>query len=175
MALNTVYELAKIDQRIFFIGSDLGVNTLNEFRVNIPERFIMEGISEANIVGLAAGLALDGKIPFVNTIATFLTRRAYEQICVDICLHNLPVRLIGNGGGLVYAPLGPTHMATEDIAIMRALPNMTVLSPCDANEMRALLEQSIEWPGPIYIRVAKGGDPVISDRFTTSLSWVGLA
>jgi len=105
---------------------------------------------------------MEGYIPYVNTIATFITRRCYEQVAIDLCLHNLPVRLIGNGGGLVYAPLGPTHLAIEDIAIMRALPNMTVIAVCDAAEMKRMMECSLDWPRPIYIRLAKGGDPVVS-------------
>jgi transketolase len=85
---------------------------------------------------------------------------------MDLCLHDLPVRLIGNGGGVVYAPLGPTHLAIEDIAIMRALPNMTVIAPCDADEMRRLMKQTLDWPHPIYIRLAKGGDKIVSkDEF----------
>jgi transketolase len=122
----------------------------------------MEGVSEANIIGMAAGLAMDGFVPYVNTIATFLTRRCYEQIATDLCLHKLPVRLIASGGGLVYAPLGPTHIAIEDIAIMRALPNMAVVAPVDADEMRRLMPLTLDWPGPMYIRLAKGGDPVVS-------------
>lgn len=157
-----VYELAKQDGRIFFVGSDLGSGTLDEFRKEMPNQFLMEGVSEANIIGLSAGLALEGKVPYVNTIATFNTRRCYEQIALDLCLHNLPVRVIGQGAGLVYAPLGPTHHAIEDIAIMRALPNMTVVAPSDADEMRRLMPQTVDWPGPIYVRVAKGGDPVVS-------------
>ncbi len=106
--LDMIYELAKKDSRVVFIGSDLGVDVLKQFREEIPERFFMEGVSEANVVGMAAGLALEGKIPYVNTIATFLTRRCYEQVVLDLCLHKANVRLIGNGGGFVYAPLGPT-------------------------------------------------------------------
>jgi len=122
----------------------------------------MEGITEANVIGMAAGFAMEGYIPYVNTIATFITRRCYEQVAVDLCLHELPVRLIGNGGGLVYAPLGPTHLAIEDIAIMRALPNMMVTAVCDAKEMVRLMNATLEWPYPIYIRLAKGGDPIVS-------------
>jgi transketolase len=154
--------MAKHDSRIFFIGSDLTAGTLLEFKQDMPDRFFMEGVSEANIIGMAAGLALEGKIPYVNTIATFLTRRCFEQIAVDLCLHNLPVRLIANGGGLVYAPLGPTHLAIEDISILRALPNMTIVAPSDAEEMRRLIPQTVDYPGPIYIRLAKGFDPVVS-------------
>ena len=161
--LKMVHQLAKEDERIFFIGSDLGIGTLDEFKEEMPDRFMMEGISEANIIGMATGLALEGKIPYVNTIATFLTRRCFEQLVIDLGLHNVNVRLIGNGGGLVYAPLGPTHQATDDIAIMRSIPNMTVVAPADADEMARLMPQTVNHPGPIYIRVAKGYDPVVTN------------
>jgi transketolase len=160
--LKEVHELARRDPRVVFIGSDLGVGTLDAFKTEMPDRFFMEGVSEANIIGMAAGLALDGFIPYVNTIATFLTRRCYEQTVLDLCLHELPVRLIGNGGGLVYAPLGPTHEAIEDIAIMRAIPNMTIVAPADAVEMSRIMPLTLEWPGPVYIRLGKGGDPIVT-------------
>ena len=157
-----VYELAKKNENVLFIGSDLGPGVLQEFKEKIPERFFMEGIAEQHIIGMAAGLAFDGFIPYINTIATFLTRRCFEQIAVDLCLHDLPVRLIANGGGLVYAPLGPTHQAIEDIGILRTLPNMTIAAPCDAEEMKRLMAASLDWPHPLYIRLAKGGDPIVS-------------
>jgi transketolase len=159
---NMVYELAKRDNRVIFIGSDLSPGLLADMKKEMPERWYMEGITEANVIGMAAGLAMEGYVPYVNTIATFITRRCYEQVAVDLCLHQLPVRLIGNGGGLVYAPLGPTHLAIEDMAIMRALPNMTVTAVCDAKEMVRLMNCTLDWPHPIYIRLAKGGDPVVS-------------
>jgi transketolase len=160
--LNMVYDLAKRDKGVLFIGSDLSPGLLGDMKKEMPERWYMEGITEANVIGMAAGFAMEGYLPYVNTIATFITRRCYEQVAVDLCLHKLPVRLIGNGGGLVYAPLGPTHLAIEDIAIMRALPNMTVTAVCDAKEMVRLMNCTLEWPNPIYIRLAKGGDPVVS-------------
>src|SRR4029078_10137089 len=160
--LNMIYDLAKRDDRVVFIGSDLSPGLLADMKRDMPERWYMEGVTEQNLIGMSAGLAKEGYIPYVNTIATFLTRRCYEQIAVDLCLHNLPVRLIANGGGLVYAPLGPTHQAIEDIAIMRALPNMTVVCPCDADEAARLMEQTLDWPGPIYVRLAKGGDAIVS-------------
>jgi transketolase len=160
--VNMVFELAKRDPRVFYLGSDLSPDITARMTREMPGRAFMEGVSEANVVGMAAGLAMEGYIPFVHTIATFITRRCYEQVALDLCLHNLPVRLIGNGGGLVYAPLGPTHLAIEDIAIMRALPNMTVVAVGDADEMRRLMNQTLDWPGPIYIRLAKGGDPIVS-------------
>jgi transketolase len=158
-----VYELAKKDQRIFFIGSDLGVGTLKQFKAEMSNRFLMEGVSEANVVGMAAGLALEGKIVYVNTIATFLTRRCFEQVALDLCLHKANVRLIANGGGVVYAPLGPTHEAIEDIAIFRALPRMTVIAVADAEEMKRMMPETVNHPGPIYIRLGKGGDPVVTN------------
>ncbi len=157
-----VYELAKRDPRVVFIGSDLGPGVLDDMKREMPDRFFMEGVSEQSIVGIAAGLAMEGYIPYVNTIAPFLTRRCYEQVAIDLCLHNLPVRLIANGSGLVYAPLGPTHLAIEDIAIMRALPNMTVVAPADAEEMKRFMETTLDWKQPIYIRLGKGGDPVVT-------------
>ncbi len=113
---------------------------------------------------MPAGMALNGFIPYVNTIATFITRRCYEQVLIDLSLHNLPVRLIGNGGGLVYAPLGPTHQAIEDIGLMRLIPNMTIICPCDANEMKNLMFKTSNHKGPIYIRLAKGGDEIITKK-----------
>jgi transketolase len=157
-----VHALARRDERVVFIGSDLSPNLLGEMKKEYPSRYYMEGITEANVIGMAAGMAMEGFIPYVNTIATFITRRCYEQVAVDLCLHDLPVRLIGNGGGYVYAPLGPTHQAIEDIAIMRALPHMTVTAVCDAEEMTRLMNATLDWPHPIYIRLGKGGDPVIS-------------
>src|SRR5215470_3023174 len=161
---NMVYELAKADERVIFIGSDLSPGLLSGMKRDMPDRYFMEGVTEANVIGMAAGLAMEGYVPFVNTIATFITRRCYEQVAVDLCLHNVPVRLVSNGGGLVYAPLGPTHLAIEDIAIMRALPNMAVVAVCDAQEMQAFMAVSLGWPHPIYIRLAKGGDPVVSRK-----------
>lgn len=161
-ALTTVYELAKTDPRIVFIGSDLGVGVLNNFKTEMPDRFFMEGISEQHVVGMSAGLAMEGMIPYVSTIATFLSRRCYEQVVLDLCLHKQKVRLISTGGGLVYAPLGPTHLAIEDISLMRVLPGMAVLVPADAVEMKKALIATVDYPGPVYIRVAKGGDEVVT-------------
>ena len=162
--LDTIYDLAKKNKKILFIGSDLGPGVLDVFKKKFPDRFLMEGVAEQAIIGMAAGLAMQKFRPYVNTIATFITRRAFEQVVIDLCLHNLPVTLIGNGGGMVYAPLGPTHQAIEDISIMRTLPNLTILAPCDANDMKNLVLQTTKIKGPIYIRIARGGEKIITSK-----------
>lgn len=161
--MDEIYQLARQDQRVVFIGSDISRGSTNAFAEEMPERFLMEGVSEAHLIGMMTGLAMNGKIPYMNTLAAFITRRCYEQVCLDAALHRQPIRLVGSGGGTVYAPLGPTHLAIEDIAILRAIPHMTVVAPCDAEEMKRFMPQTLDYPGPIYIRLAKGGDAVVSD------------
>jgi transketolase len=165
-AINMVDTLARRDERVVFIGSDLGPDVLKAMKTDMPGRFFMEGVSEQHLIGMAAGMAMEGFVPYVNTIATFLTRRCFDQLAIDVCLENLPVRLIATGGGTVYAPLGPTHLAFEDIAILRALPNMTIIAPVDELEMVRCLEASLDWPGPIYIRVGKGNEPIVTTADT---------
>lgn len=161
-AMAGIYKLAQRDPRVVFIGSDLGAGTLEDMHREMPDRWFMEGVSEQAIIGMAAGLAMDGFIPYINTIATFLTRRCLEQLAIDLCLHRLPVRLIASGGGAVYAPLGPTHMALDDIALLRALPGMTIVAPADAEEMTRAMDATLDEPGPVYVRIAKGNEPVIT-------------
>lgn len=167
--LDTVFELAKKNKKVVFVGSDLGPGVLDNFKKKYPNRFFMEGVAEQAIVGMAAGLAMENLRPYVNTIATFITRRCFEQVVVDLCLHNLPVTLIGNGGGMVYAPLGPTHQAIEDISIMRTLPNLTILAPCDAHDMKSLVLQTNKVNGPIYIRIARGGEQIVTKGFISKI------
>jgi transketolase len=161
-SLKAIHRLAIDDPRVVFIGSDLGAGVLDQFHADFPDRFFMEGISEQAIIGMAAGLAMEGYVPFVNTLATFLTRRCYEQIAIDLCLQNLPVRLLGYGGGVVYAPLGPTHLAVEDIGLLRSLPNMKILAACDAEEIDRAITVSGDIAGPMYIRLAQGDDEIVS-------------
>ena len=161
-ALQTVFDLARTDPRVIFVGSDLGAGTLKEMKSELPNQFFMEGISEQYLVGFVSGLAKEGYIPFVNTIANFFTRRAYEQIAMDVALHNLPVRLLASGGGMVYAPLGPTHTAIDDLSLMSSVPHFRIFAPGDANEMRELLLSSITDPFPWYVRFGKGGEPTFS-------------
>ena len=166
-ALTTVYKLAKQDPRVLFIGSDLGAGTLQTMREDIPGQFFMEGISEQHIVGFAAGLAQEGFIPYINTIGTFLTRRSFEQVSIDVGLHRLPVRLLSSGGGMVYAPLGPTHTAVEDFSLMLSVPNMKVFAPADAFEMENLLTALVDDGDPHYVRFGKGGETIVTQDFPT--------
>ena len=163
-ALNTVYKLAESNPRIIFIGSDLGHGTLETMRKSLPKQFFMEGISEQHIVGFAAGLAKQGFIPFINTIANFMSRRAIEQIILDVALHKLPVKILASGGGMVYAPLGPTHTATDDLAHVLGIPNLNVFAPCDANEMEEIITRESLSSLPSYIRFGKGGEKIVSSQ-----------
>jgi transketolase len=166
---SSLYDLAAQDNRVVFIGSDITKQGLTRFVDDFPDRFFLEGIYEGHIIGMASGMALCGKIPYINTIATFATRRCFEQIVVDCAMQNLPLRIIGSGGGTVYAPLGSTHLAFDDIAILRAIPNMSIVAPCDAEEMKKLMAETLDYPGPLYIRLAKGGDKVITQPDTRLL------
>jgi transketolase len=166
---SALYDLAAQDSRVVFIGSDITKQGLTRFADDFPDRFFLEGIYEGHIIGMASGMALCGKIPYINTIATFATRRCFEQIVVDCAMQNLPLRIIGSGGGTVYAPLGSTHLAFDDIAILRVIPNMSIVAPGDAEEIKKLMAETLDYPGPLYIRLAKGDDNVITQA-DTSLS-----
>ena len=161
--VKTLIELAEKDERIFVITPDLGFSVLEEFEKKFPERFLNVGIAEANAVSIASGLALSGKIVYVYSIMPFVTMRPFEQIRVDVAYMNTNVRLVGVGAGVTYGPAGATHHSIEDIAIMRALPNMTVFSPCDPYEVEEITKESINYQGPMYFRLAKKGEPVISN------------
>ncbi len=164
--INTLTKIAEKDPRIFLVIADLGFSVVEEFEQKFPDRFINVGIAEANAVSLAAGLALCGKIPYVYSIAPFVTMRAFEQVRVDCAYMKTNVRLVGVGGGVSYGPAGATHHAIEDLSIMRSLPNMTVLAPGDPWETKHLVEQSVEVQGPVYIRLGKNREPVVSNTDT---------
>jgi len=156
-----ITNLASSDDRIIVLSGDIGNQMFDDYQEKFPSRFINCGIAEANMVSMAAGLAIGGMRPFIYTFTAFDTARCFEQIRVDLCYQNLPVVIIGLGGGLTYAPLGPTHYNCEDIAIMRSLPNMTVLCPGDAVEVRCSLRESLNQKGPIYIRIGKKNEPLV--------------
>ena len=153
---DVLIEKARSDESLVFLVGDIGFKVFDGFREKFPDRFYNVGIAEANMIGTAAGLAMAGMNPVVYTIIPFLVMRTFEQIRVDLCMQNLPVTLVGVGGGLVYDTLGPTHHAIEDLAIMRALPNMQILIPCDPNETKIVFDQWHDKEGPKYIRLGKG-------------------
>jgi len=159
--LSALYDLAKENKNVLALISDNGAVVYDKYRESFPAQYLNMGISEANMVGVAAGLASCGKIPFAYTIANFLVYRAFEQIRNDCCLQEMNVKLVGIGCGFVYSNLGPTHHTTEDIALMRSLPGMTVFSPSDPLETKNITRAAAEIKGPVYIRLATGGTPSI--------------
>lgn len=156
----TLQRLATRDSRIVFVGCDLAYDTMREFKAAFPNRFFMEGIAEQYIAGMVAGLASGGLIPYVEFIAAFITRRAFEQLFIDIGLQRLRVRIIGSAAGLAPAALGPTHTALEDVALLRQVPNMGIFIPRTGEEFESILLSTIEWDGPLYIR-SSGGYPEV--------------
>jgi len=159
--VNTLKELARQDERVFLLTADMGYSVLETFRDEFPDRFLNTGIAEQNTISIAAGLASRGKIVFVYSIIPFVTMRCFEQIRLDLAYNKSNVKIVGVGAGFTYGSLGSSHHALEDIAIMRSLPNMTVLCPGDPIEARELIKQSYELMGPVYIRLGKNGEPKI--------------
>lgn len=159
-----VTRLGEQDSRIVLLSGDIGNKLFDRFRAQFPERFLNCGIAEQNMIGVAAGLALSGLRPVVYTIAPFTTTRCYEQIRVDLCYHGAPVLIVGTGSGLSYAELGPTHHSLEDLAIMRVLPEMNVLAPCDDAELRLGMAAALTLPGPCYMRIGKKGEPRVHQQ-----------
>lgn len=153
--------LAGEDPRVLMLSGDIGNRLFDDFKKKHPKRFFNCGVAEANMVGLAAGLALSGFRPVAYTITPFITARVFEQIKVDVCYHHTPVVLVGVGAGLSYASLGATHHSCDDIGLMRLLPGMTILCPGDSWEVRAALRAALKAEGPVYIRIGKKGEPVV--------------
>ncbi len=156
-----ITRLGERDERVVLLTGDIGNKLFDGFKDRFPKRFYNCGVAEQNMIGVAAGMALSGLRPVVYTIAPFTTTRCYEQIRVDLCYHGAPVVVVGTGSGLSYAELGPTHHSLEDLAIMRVLPDMTVLAPCDEAELRAGLAAALALPGPSYMRIGKKGEPKV--------------
>ncbi len=159
--IRTLIELANNDERIFLITPDMGYSVLEPFQEKFPKRFLNTGIAEQNTISVAAGLATSEKIVYVYSIIPFVTMRCFEQVRLDLAYNNTNVKLIGIGAGLTYGSLGVSHHAIEDIAIMRSIPNMTVLCPGDPVETEELIKRSYETYGPMYIRLGKNGEPRI--------------
>ena len=163
----TLVELGMENERIVALDADLCKSTMTSlFEEAFPERHFEIGIAEANMVSVAAGLALCDKIPFVNSFAVFSTGRPYDQIRVSVCIGKTNVKIIGSSCGLSDFGDGATHQGVEDIAIMRALPNMTVLSPADGIETKKMVKAMVDYDGPVYIRILRNEVPDVTDENT---------
>jgi transketolase len=159
--IETLCGLAAQDERIWLLTGDLGYSVLERFAGRFPKRFVNMGVAEQNMTGVAAGLALEGKIVFTYSIANFPIMRCLEQIRNDVCYHNLNVKIVAVGGGMAYGAAGYTHHAVEDLAVMRAMPNMTVVAPGDPVEVKCATQAIINHAGPCYLRLGKGGEATV--------------
>jgi transketolase len=158
---DTIYEAAKSDKRVVVVVADISpAGSMQKFREEFPERFVNTGVAEQIMIGLCAGMALRGMRPFAYTIATFSFYRPFEFVRDDLCYQKLPVTVVGIGGGVAYSTLGGTHHAQEDVALASAIPDMTVLAPCDPAETREAARWcTIQERGPVYLRLGKAGEP----------------
>ncbi|HWB58592.1 MAG TPA: transketolase C-terminal domain-containing protein [Chthoniobacteraceae bacterium] len=154
-----ITELAQKDERIVLLSADIGNRLFDDFKAKCPNRFYNCGVAEANMIGVAAGLALSGLRPVCYTITNFVTYRCMEQIRVDLCYHDQPVIVVGTGSGLSYASLGGTHQSCEEMGMLRLLPCLAVVAPADSNEVRAGLRAALRQKGPVYMRIGKKGEP----------------
>jgi transketolase len=163
--IETLTRLAERDRRITLVVGDLGFGVVDEFARRFPDQFVNAGVAEQNMTGLAAGMAICGKIVFTYSIANFPTLRCLEQIRNDVCGHGANVKVVSVGGGLGYGALGMSHHATEDLAILRALPGLTVIAPGDPMETECAVEAIARTPGPCYLRLGRAGEPTVhADR-----------
>lgn len=160
----TFYEAAQRDQRLAVVVADISpAGAMDQLRQQYPERFINTGVAEQIMIGMCAGMSLRGLKPFAYTIATFALYRPFEFIRVDLCYQNLPVTVVGIGGGVTYSTLGGTHHAQEDIAVACSVPNLRVIAPCDPAETRAATLWCVaQEEGPVYLRLGKAGEPDLS-------------
>ena len=153
--------LGNEDPRVVMLSGDIGNRLFDKFKDKHPARFFNCGVAEANMMGVAAGMAMNGLRPVAYTITPFVTTRCLEQIRTDVCYHEAPVTIVAVGAGLAYSGLGPTHHACEDISFLRSIPNMVVICPGDAMEVRGALRAAMQQDRPVYIRMGKKGEPVV--------------
>jgi transketolase len=161
---DTFFEAAEADKRLCVVVADISpAGSMSRFREKFPDRFINTGVAEQIMIGIVAGMALRGLRPFAYTIATFALFRPYEFVRDDLCYQNLPVTVVGIGGGVNYSTLGATHHALEDVGLASTLPNMQVIAPCDPAEARdATRWCTAQTNGPVYLRLGKAGEPVLT-------------
>ena len=152
---------ARRNPKLFLVVGDLGFSVVEPFAAEFPERFLNAGVAEQNMTGVAAGLASEGYHVFTYSIGNFPTLRCLEQIRNDVCYHHLPVTVVAVGAGMAYGNLGYSHHCVQDIAALRGLPNLTLLSPADAGETKYCVKWLSQNPGPSYLRLGKAGEPVV--------------
>lgn len=158
----SLVRLGKKDNRVVALEADLGKSTQSIlFQAEFPDRYFQMGIAEQNMVSTAAGFALTGMIPFIHSFAVFASGRVYDQLRNSVCIPNLPVRICGSSAGLSDFGDGKTHQGVEDVALMRALPNMTVVCPADSIEVEKIMDCVLDWKGPVYIRINRNDLPFI--------------
>jgi len=158
----SLVRLGKRDSRVVALEADLGKSTMSVlFQAEFPDRYFQMGIAEQNMASTAAGFALAGMIPFIHSFAVFASGRTYDQLRNSICIPNLPVRICGSSAGLSDFGDGKTHQGVEDVALMRALPNMTVLCPADSIEVEKMMDCLLDWEGPVYIRINRNDLPFV--------------
>lgn len=163
--IKELVEDAKTNDKIFLIVGDLGYNVVEVYRDAYPDRFLNVGIDEQNMAGIAAGLSMQGFNVYIYSIGNFPTLRCMEQIRFDIAYHHANVKVVAVGAGLSYADLGATHHATEEVGMLRSIPNMVIASPSDPNEARAITKISANYEGPMYIRLGKAGEKVVYPKY----------
>lgn len=163
--VRSLMALAEEDKRVCLVTGDLGFGVVEPFAAKFPSQFVNAGVAEQNMTGIAAGMALCGKVVFTYSIANFPTLRCLEQIRNDACYHNADVKIVSVGGGLAYGALGASHHATEDIAVMRALPGMTVVAPGDPIEAETATRALVARAGPAYLRLGRSGEPLVHSDY----------
>jgi transketolase len=164
--INTLFEMAKLNKQIMLLTGDLGFSVFEMFNDALPRQYINMGIAEQNMTGVAAGLAIEGKIPLIYSIVPFATMRNFEQIRNDICYQNLNVKIVGVGAGFSYGPYGHTHHGLEVIGILRILDYLTILAPGDPIEVKFATKAMLEHKGPVYLRLGKAGEPTVHTKKT---------
>lgn len=162
--IQQLLEEARENKKVFLIVGDLGYSVVEPFAAEFPDRFLNPGIAEQNMIGVASGLAMEGYIPFIYSIANFPTMRCMEQIRNEACYHDLNINIVSVGGGFAYGSLGASHQATEELGMMRVLPNMHVCAPGDPVETQTIVKLAVATPHPFYIRLGKAGEPVVHQQ-----------
>jgi transketolase len=156
-----ITELAQADERVVLLSGDIGNRLFDDLKAKCPDRFFNCGVAEANMIGVAAGMAMSGLRPVCYTITPFITYRCMEQIRIDVCYHHQPVVIVGTGAGLSYASLGATHHSCEEMGMLRLLPGLAVIAPADAMEVRGAMKAALKYPHPVFIRIGKKGEAVV--------------